>query len=52
MAASSSSPMEGQIITCAECGAPMAGGVIERVGAIRFVCTRNFEHILFIQQNN
>ncbi|MFL6495814.1 MAG: hypothetical protein ACJ70U_03965 [Nitrososphaera sp.] len=43
---------EGEIITCAECGAPMGEGVIQRGGAIRFVCTRNLGHVLFLQQNN
>ena len=53
-ASSSPSPLrEGQIIIpCRKCGAPMAGGVIQRGGAVRFVCTRNLEYILFIQQNN
>lgn len=35
---------EGQIITCRECGAPMAGGIIQSDGTIRFVCTRNLGH--------
>jgi hypothetical protein len=39
-------------ITCRECGAPMEGGVIQLGGTIRFVCTRNSGHILYIQQNN
>ncbi|HEU4445594.1 MAG TPA: hypothetical protein VFR94_13055 [Nitrososphaeraceae archaeon] len=43
---------EGQIIICEECGAPMGNGVIQPDGTIRFVCTRNFEHILFLRQNN
>jgi hypothetical protein len=43
---------EGQIIICRECGAPMAGGVIQRGGTIRYVCTRDLGHILFIRQNN
>jgi hypothetical protein len=43
---------EGQIIICGECGAPMGNGVIQRDGTIRFVCTRNLGHILYVQQNN
>jgi hypothetical protein len=43
---------EGQIIICEECGAPMGDGVIQPGGTIRFVCTRNFGHILFVRQNN
>ena len=43
---------EGQIIICGECGAPMGDGVIQSDGTIRFVCTRNFGHILFVSQNN
>jgi hypothetical protein len=46
------SPEEGQIIICGECGAPMGSGVIQRDGTIRFVCTRNPRHILFLHQNN
>jgi hypothetical protein len=42
---------EGQMI-CGECGAPMGEGVIQPDGTIRFVCTRNSEHILFVTQNN
>jgi hypothetical protein len=42
---------EGQMI-CGECGAPMGDGVIQANGTIRFVCTRNSEHILFVTQNN
>ena len=45
------SSQEGQII-CEECGAPMGGGVIQSDGSIRFVCTRDFGHILFVRQNN
>jgi hypothetical protein len=43
--------LEGQV-TCRECGAPMAGGVIQSGGTIRFVCTENLGHILYVQQNN
>ncbi|MDQ3837284.1 MAG: hypothetical protein M3270_10185 [Thermoproteota archaeon] len=43
---------EGQIIICAECGARMGDGVIQPGGTIRFVCTRNLGHVLFLQQNN
>jgi len=43
---------EGQIITCRERGAPMTGGIIQSDGTIRFVCTRNFGHVLYVQQNN
>ena len=43
---------EGQIIICEECGAPMGNGVIQPDGTIRFVCTRNYGHILFVRQNN
>jgi hypothetical protein len=43
---------EGQIIICEECGAPMGSGVIQRDGTIKFVCTRNLGHILFVRQNN
>jgi hypothetical protein len=52
--AEAASPLgdEGQIITCGECGAPMEGGIIQSGGTIRFVCTRNSGHILYIQQNN
>ena len=46
------SPEEGQLIICGECGAPMGSGVIQAGGTIRFVCTRNFGHILDVQQNN
>jgi hypothetical protein len=46
------SPEEGEIIACGQCGAPMAGGVIQLGGTIRFVCTENFEHVLYVQQNN
>jgi hypothetical protein len=46
------SPGEGEIIICRECGAPMAGGIIQSDGTIRFVCTRNFAHVLYVQQNN
>jgi hypothetical protein len=42
---------EGQMI-CGECGAPMGDGVIQPDGTIRFVCTKNSEHILFVTQNN
>ncbi len=45
-------PSEGQTIICGECGAPMSEGVIQRGGTIRFVCTRNFGHILLIRLNN
>jgi hypothetical protein len=30
----------------------MGDGVIQRGGIIRFVCTRNIAHVLFLQQNN
>lgn len=43
---------EGEIIICRECGAPMVGGIIQSDGTIRFVCTRNFGHVLYVQQNN
>jgi hypothetical protein len=43
---------EGQIIISRECDAPMEGGVIQSGGTIRFVCTRNAGHILYVQQNN
>jgi hypothetical protein len=43
--------LEGQV-TCRECGAPMAGGVIQSGGTIKFVCTENLGHILYVQQNN
>jgi uncharacterized Fe-S cluster-containing protein len=43
---------EGQIIICRECGALMRSDVIQRGGTIRYVCTRNFGHILYVQQNN
>jgi hypothetical protein len=39
-------------ITCEECGAPMGDGVIQPDGSIRFVCTKDFGHILFVRQNN
>jgi hypothetical protein len=43
---------EGQIIICGECDAPMGDGVIQSGGTIRFVCTENLGHILFVRQNN
>jgi hypothetical protein len=46
------SSQEGQIIICEECGAPMGNGVIQRDGTIRFVCTRNYGHIVIVRQNN
>jgi len=45
-------PPEGQIVICGECGAPMNEGVIQRGGTIRFVCTKNVGHILFVRLNN
>jgi hypothetical protein len=30
----------------------MGNGVIQRDGTIRFVCTRNYGHIVFVRQNN
>ena len=40
------------VIICGEGGAPMEGGVIQPDGTIRFVCTGNLGHILFVTQNN
>jgi hypothetical protein len=45
-------PMTEREITCGECGAPMGDGIIQSDGSIMFVCTRDFEHILFVTQNN
>jgi hypothetical protein len=49
---SMASSQEGQIIICGECGSQMGAGVIQPDGTIKFVCTRDFRHILFVTQNN